>query len=225
MDKNLTCDFCGKNFKRESFYLKHKCEQMRRYDLFKKPIGHLAYLIFNQWRKICGYPSVTVDIFSKSRYFNAFVNFAEFCRKQSIPDKISYIELMVEKKLQPFNWCDIDVYDYYIAHFDREIDVDEKVNLSIETLKDLADKHECNISEVFDKITPIQILRLITARKLSPWLLLPSKKFMDFMIYKTNKEERLLFNTFINVEEWKKYFLENPDKVLEIKDINRKMGL
>jgi phage FluMu protein Com len=225
MDKNLTCDFCNKVFKREVNFLKHKCEKMKRYDLFKKPVGHLAYLTFNQWRKICGYPSVTVDTFTTSRYFNAFVKFAEFSRTLFLPDKIGYIELMVKKTLMPFDWCDPEVYDYYIANFDKEYTVDDKVDMSIETIKEISQKYQCETSEIFEKVTPMEILRYITARKLSPWLLLPSRKFMEFMTYKTNKEDRLLFNSFIDVSTWKEYFLGNPDKVAEIKDINRQLGI
>jgi hypothetical protein len=225
MSNNLVCDFCEKHFKREANYVKHKCEKMKRYELFKTPLGHLAYLTFNQWRKISNYPSVTVETFVKSKYYNAFMKFAEFLRTQNIPDKIGYIELMVEKTLLPFNWCDYDVYDYYIQNFDAQYTIDAKVDLSIETLKDISEKYDCTIPEIFDKIKPIQVLKYITSRKLSPWLLLPSKKFMEFMIHGTSKEERLLFSSFVDVTQWKTYFLANPDKVTEIKNINRQLGI
>jgi hypothetical protein len=221
----LKCEFCDKCFKRETNYIKHRCEKMKRYDLFKQVVGHLAYLTFNQWRKISGLPPLVVDTFVNSRYFNAFVKFAEFSRKQNIPDKIGYIELMVQKQLLPFNWCDVDVYDYYIEHFDAEVTIDEKVDLSIETLQEIAQKNGCEIKDVFNHISPIQVLRYITSRRLSPWLLLLSKKFMDFMTYKTNREERLLFNSFINVPEWKKIFLANQDKVSEIQGLNKELGI
>lgn len=225
MEKNLVCDFCGKSFKRETNFLKHKCEKMKRIDLFNKPIGHIAYLIFNQWRKISGYAPVTVDTFASSRYFKACVEFAKFSKSQSIPDKIGYIELMHKKGLLPFNWCDYDVYDYYIDNFDKEYTIDQKVDLSIETIREMSQTFECETGSVFEKATPIQVIRYITSRKLSPWLLLPSKKFMDFMTYKTNREERLLFNSFIDVAVWKKHLTDNPDKVHEIKSINRELGI
>jgi phage FluMu protein Com len=225
MEKNLVCDFCGKTFKREANYLKHKCEKMKRYDLFAKPIGHIAYLTFNQWRKISNRPSVTVENFTSSRYFNAFVEFSKFCKSQSIPDKIGYIELMVKKDLLPFNWCDYDVYDYYIENFDKEYPIDSKIDLSIETIRDISLQYECETSEVFEKVSPIQVIRYVTSRKLSPWLLLTSKKFMDFMILKTNREERVLFSQIIDVTVWKQHLINNAEKVHEIKNINRELGI
>jgi hypothetical protein len=225
MDKTLVCEFCNKQFKREVNFLKHRCETMKRYEVFSTLIGRVSYLLFNQWRKISGYPSVTVETFVGSRYFNAFQKFAQFSKSQNIPDKIGYIELMVSKGLMPFHWCDLDVYDFYVEHFDKEYTIDEKVNVSIETIREISKNNDCETSDVFEKITPIQALRYITARKLSPWLLLSSRKFMEFMTYRSTKEERLLFSSFVNVAEWKKYFLNNQEKVTEIKNINRQLGI
>lgn len=225
MENKLVCDFCDKQFKREVNYLKHKCEQMKRYDLFKKPSGMVAYLTFNQWRKIQSYPSVNVETFTASRYFNAFIKFAEFSKQQQIPDKIGYISLMVKRGLLPFHWSDHDVYDFYLETFDKEYTVDNKIDITIETLRDLSRDAGCEIKDVFDNVTPITILKYITARRLSPWLLLVSEKFMRFMLLKTNKEERLLFNTFIDVPHWKQHFIDNPDKVQEIKNINKQLGI
>lgn len=225
MENKLTCDFCDKTFKREANFIKHRCEAMKRYDIFKTPTGKLAYLSFNQWRKCSGYPSVTVETFTGSRYFNAFTKFAEFLKSHKIPDIIGYVELMVKKRLMPFHWSDGDVYEFYLENFDNEYTVDQKLNISIETLYEIARRFDCEVSEVFDHIKPIEILRYVTSRKLSPWLLLPSKKFMEFMTYSTNKEERLLFSSLIKVQQWKEYFLENEEKVTEIKSINKELGI
>lgn len=224
-NNELICKFCNKQFKREINYIKHHCEKMKRYDLFKTSIGLVAYIAFNQWRKIQKYPSVNVDVFTNSRYFNAFIKFAKFSRIQQIPDIVGYISLMVDKQLLPFYWSDFDVYDCYIQNFDNEYSVDSKIDISIETLHELSKQLNCQLSDVFNHVTPIQILRGITSRKISPWLLLPSKKFMNFIMYRSNKEERLLFNSFVDVAIWKQHFLENPKKLLEIKNINLQLGI
>ncbi len=221
----MVCDFCHKNFKRECYYLNHKCKFMERVELFKKPLGQTAYLIFNQWRKICKYPSVTVDTFVKSKYFNSFINYTKFTQQQSVPDKMGYIELMVEKGIMPYSWCDSDVYDFYIENFDNEYTIDQKIDVSITTLQELSRKHDCEIGKIFERISPIQVIKYITSRKLSPWLLLPSEKFMHFITYKTNKEERMLFRSFVNISVWKQHFIDNPEKLIEIKEINRQLGI
>lgn len=221
----LICDFCDKQFVRETNYLKHRCKMMKRYEIFETAVGHLAYLTYNQWRKISNLPPSPADVFIKSKYFESFKKFAKFCRSQSIPDKIGYIELMVEKKLFPFQWCDSDVYDFYLETFDKKYTIDQKIDISLQTFKEISAALDIEIKDIFENLTATDILKLITSRRLTPWLLLPSSKFMEFMTYRTTKEERFLFNVFIDVKKWKKYFAEHPDKVAYIKKILKELNL
>lgn len=225
MENSLTCEFCDKIFVREKNYLKHKCEKMRRYDLFNTVDGQLAFLAFNNWRKFKKYPPVPVEVFANSRYFNAFNRFAEYSRQQSIPDKIGYIKLMADKDIPPFYWTDYDVYDVFVKTFDESYPVDKKIEISIETLREISERYECALSDVFNNIPPIDLLKLITSRRISPWLLLPSKKFKTFLLCNTTGEERMLFNTFIDISKWKKDFEKNPDLVTMIKQLNDKLGI
>lgn len=225
MENNLTCEFCNKQFVREQNYLKHKCEKMKRYALFNTIDGQLAFLAFNNWRKFKTYHPVDVEIFANSRYFKAFVRFAEYSRSQSIPDKFGYIKLMAEKNISPFYWCDYDVYDTYVKTFDECYPVDKKIEISIDTLKELSERYGCNLSDIFGNIPPIDLLKLVTARRISPWILLPSTKFKSFLLHNTTSEERMLFNTFIDITKWKKDFAKNPEILSMIKELNTKLGI
>lgn len=224
-EKDLICSFCSKKFVRESAYLKHKCKYMVRYELFNTVIGHLAYMTFNQWRKISNLPPTDVEKFVNSKYFPSFERFAKFCKHQSIPDKIGYIELMVEKKLPPFMWTDVDVYDFYLENFDKNYTIEKKVDITSETIKNICSKIECDTKDFFDYVEPINLLKMITSRKLSPWVLLLSQKFLDFMKYKADKETKLLFNTFIDTLKWKKLFSQNPEKIVYIKSVIKELKL
>lgn len=225
MENNLNCEFCDKQFIREKNYLKHKCEIMKRYALFNTVDGQFAFLAFNNWRKFKKYHSVTVEAFANSRYFKAFIRFAEYARSHSIPDKIGYIKLMADKDIQPFYWCDYDVYDVFIKTFDESYPLDKKIELSIDTLKELAERYECDLSDIFTKLPAIDLLKLITSRRISPWLLLPSSKFKAFLLYSTTGEERMLFNTFIDIPKLRKDFEQNPEVVNMIKQLNSKLGI
>jgi hypothetical protein len=225
MENNLTCEFCNKQFVREKNYLKHKCEIMKRYSLFDTVDGQMAFLAFNGWRRFKKYPPIDIEKFVASRYFKAFHRFAEYSRTQSIPDRMGYIYLMVVKDIPPFFWCDYDIYDMYVKDFDESYTVDKKIEISIETLTEIAERYECSLSDVFNKIPPIDLLKLVTSRRLTPWLLLPSNKFKEFLLFHTTTEEKMLFNTFIDVKRWKKDFEKNPQLVSTIKELNSKLGI
>lgn len=225
MENNLTCAFCEKQFVREKNYLKHKCETMKRYELFDTVDGQFAYIAFNNWRKMKKFAPVSVEIFASSRYFNSFIRFAEYSRTQSIPDRIGYIKIMTEKDLLPFFWCDYDVYDFFIKQFDESCPVDKKIEISIDTLEELAERYECSVPELFGKISAIELLKLVTARRLTPWLLLPSQKFKYFLLHLATSEERMLFNSFVDFPKWKQQFDANPELVNTIRALNTQLGI
>ena len=132
---------------------------------------------------------------------------------------------MLSKTMPPTLWCNYDVYDSYIEHFDKTATIDDKIQISLETISDLCKTYKCNPAEIFEHIKPLQILTMVNSRKLSPWVLLQSVKFKDYLKFKTNQEDRIMFNTFIDMSKWKPQFLENPGKVLEIKGINKELGI
>lgn len=224
MDKSLVCIFCDKHFKYENNYLKHKCKQMERHAVLGTNEGLLAYLLFNQWRTISNYPPVEVDTFAKSRYFNSMVSFVNFIKTKGVPDRIGYIEWLVSKNLLPHAWTDYDVYDAYLAYFDG-LSVDSKIEASLKTIHELCDKHECKPSDLFNILTPLQFIRLITKRKLSPWLMLLSSQFLEFVMYRVTKSDRVLFKQYLDPKIWSVYFTENPEEVTKIKKITRDLGI
>jgi hypothetical protein len=198
---------------------------MKRFELLDTVQGRHAYLTFNEWRKICKRPVLSVEEFVNSRNYKAFQKFSDFIRERNLPNKRDYMSYMVSKNMPPQLWSDYDVYDNYIQNFDNNYSIDYKINTSLETISELCRTYECLPAEIFEHVKPIQLLKIINARKLSPWILLQSNKFMDYLKYKTNKEERVLFNTFIDISRWKKDLSENPSKVSEIKSINKELGI
>jgi hypothetical protein len=225
MENNLTCEFCNKQFVHERNYLKHKCETMKRHELFDSVDGQFAFLAFNSWRKFKNLPPVKTDIFTSSRFFNSFVRFAEYCRRQSIPDRLGFVKMMTEKNLSPFFWCDLDVYDSFVQKFDEAYPIDKKLEISIDTLNEMAETHNCELCDIFSNISMIEVLKLITSRRLSPWLLLPSQKFKSFMLSRTTIEEQMLFDRFVNITKWRKEFEDHPDIVSTVKLLNSKLGI
>jgi hypothetical protein len=198
---------------------------MKRYELFDTVDGQFALYAFNKWRLFKKLPPAKIDVFTSSRYFKAFIRFAEYSRTQSIPDNLGFIRMMVEKGLSPFFWCDYDVYDSYVQRFDESYTIDMKVQISIDTLTEISETYQCTMGEVFDNIPLIDILKLITTRRLSPWLLLPSQKFKMLLMNRTSQEEQMLFSKFVDITKWRKEFEKNPDVLSTIKQLNATLGI
>ena len=91
--------------------------------------------------------------------------------------------------------------------------------ITMSTIFDLSEIFECEPGEVFEHMTSADIMRLVTARKLSPWLLLFSQGFMNHIRTDTTPEQRILINTVISHKLWRNRFNEDPESVALMRSI------
>lgn len=218
------CPHCYKKLTTQKRLDKHSCESKKRYDFLKTTKGRGALYCYQQWFAHMRRGKPDAEAFMNSKYYNAINDFIRFCASVGIPDRSKYIKFMVEKDNLPPSWCNTDFYNEFIIHFDETTSPEEISSISINTIYDLADLFECEINEVLSHMRVSDLLRLVNARKLSPWILLPSKSFVDFVKYDTNKEQRILIETIINRKEWMEKFKKNPNtlKIMQkvVKDMD-----
>jgi len=219
------CDYCHTPFKTELGYTKHYCKTMKREDEFKSLEGQAAHLFYKEWMKKKHHALISnPDAFKQSHYFNSFMKFVKFIFKAEIPDTTIYIELMISKNIPPNLWPDDVVYGKYLEHITRKLPTEKLIEITIQTLYNIAEAAESDISEVFSVLIPNDVIQLLKQRRVSPWILLNSKKFIEFFLKTTTTEERVILESMINPEYWKKRFKAHPSEhnfALEcIKELN-----
>jgi hypothetical protein len=155
------------------------------------------------------------DGFKTSKYFTAFLKFVKFVKAAHIPDTQAYIDLMVKEKIEPIYWTRDVVYGKYLEYVTRKLPTEKLIEITVKTIFDIADAGEVTESEIFDVVTPNDVIQLLHQRRISPWILLNSKKFADFFMNKTTTEERVILESIINPEYWTKRFKSYP-KDLEL---------
>jgi len=206
-DLKYQCKYCRQQFKHESRFLKHYCKEMQRDEDFKSLEGQAAHLFYKSWMKKKHHAVITnPEAFKNSHYFNSFLKFVNFIFKVQIPDTKSYIELMVEKNITPNLWTQDVVYGKYLEYITRKLPTERLIEITVKTLYDIVDMAEVDVSDVFDVVVPNDIIQLLQQRRVSPWILLNSKKFIAFFLETTTKEERVILESLINPDYWKTRF-------------------
>jgi hypothetical protein len=198
---------------------------MERHHQIDTPLGLAAYECYSEWLRMFRGSPASKQTFIDSKYYNSFINFVKFCRKMNIPDRMAFIKLAAGLKLSPSSWVSDDFYLYYIEHIDTILTPDQQASISVDTLFELTRIFECEMDEVFEHLSPADVLTMVQSRKLSPWILLVSKKFFEFMKHKTTQEQRILIQTVINPDAWKVKFQKNPKTVQKMKRYVEEMGL
>lgn len=220
----FTCEYCSKRLLTEKALEKHFCESKKRYLLLKSKMGRNAFYYYSEWRRRKGYKVVDESTFLTSKYFKSFINFLDFCNKKMIPEKSKFIDLMVRKDISPLHWCNDFYYDFYIEEFENLYSPIKQIDLSLEFLEKLTEKSNVGLNEIIYHIHPIDLMKLIIKRKLSPWLLLFMKSFQKYC-REFDKEQKILMNTVMPSSEWQKKIFQNKEIVGKIKKIMKDLNI
>jgi hypothetical protein len=169
--------------------------------------------------------TISIETFITSSHFNAFIKFAEFVRKiKSLADSDLFIQLMVANKIQPNLWRDDRVFKKYLEFIERESTVEFKINISIKTLEQLADTYQCELADIFNFVHPNTLMQKIREQKLSPWLLLNSRKFLCYF-EGLNSEQQSFLEVLVDPVSWKTQFLTKRKQTITIKKCLSALGL
>lgn len=216
-DAPYKCTKCGQRFVHENRYLAHHCKQMKREEMFKEAIGQSAWMLYQKWMRSYGKAAPNASAFLSSKYFNSFVRFAEFVKKTRMVDVDLFIAIMKDRDIAPVLWTNDQVYALYLEHIDKKLAPERHVEITINTLFDYADDNEVDVSEIFNVLTPNDVIQLLRERRLSPWVLLNSSKFKEFFTKKTSGEHRVILESLIRPTYWKAKFAANPELVKQMR--------
>ncbi len=220
------CNFCEAPFATESRFLKHKCKQMLREEQFASLAGQAAWNYYKTWMKLKHRSVVSnSSTFKKSKYFKTFYNFTSFVKKAHLPNIDIFIDLMVRKSIDPNYWTNDVAYRKYLEHISRKLSMPELVKITVKTLFDIADAADVSVNNVFDVLTPNEVIQLLHQRRLSPCILLNSKKFANFYINGTTAEEKIMMQSIVNANYWTNRFNKNPKDLQDVKLYITELGL
>jgi len=222
---NYKCDFCGNHFVMEDRFLKHRCKHMIRDEEFRTMTGQAAWLYYKAWMKAYRRMVPKDKAYLKSKFFNSFMKFAAYVKKMKIPDTDGFIWLMKQKDISPTIWTNDQVYTMYLEFMDRKVAPKRHAEITIDTLFNEADERHISVSDIFEHITPNELIQLMHRRQVSPWLLLNSKKFKTFFIKSTSSEERLIMESIIRPKYWATKFKDNPKAVQNMQTYAKELNL
>lgn len=207
------CRFCSKLFKRETSFLKHNCKERQRHFEASTIEAQTAYTIFKRWMYIKHKRNdVSYDTFKLSRTYNGFLKFAKYYRLiNGLSNLDEFLKLMITRDIAPTFWLHDRVLSFYIDQMDESSPV-KKVDKSIQTVFKICNVYECDTSKFFDNIEFNDMLTFIKLHKLSPWLLLNSKRFM-LWVEDLTAEQQYIMDNIIDSNKWLALFKDDPKSV------------
>lgn len=218
------CTWCHRQFKRSDRYLAHKCKAMLKHEEFRSPIGQAAWQYYQMWFKALGRTVASDQTFLSSKFYATFVTFAKFARSINLQMVDKFICIMVARKFEPSQWSTNQAYVVFLEYLDSTAAPLELVKLSVSTIVSWSEKLEIDTCDFFDVLTVQEIIVLVQKRKLTPWLLLLSKKFIGSM-ERAGSEQVAIMKDLIRPATWHHRLATHPELVGKIRELVAALGL
>lgn len=218
------CQYCKTSFHSEFRFMKHVCQEKRRAEMMRQPIGQSAYSFYKDWMKMRKFGQPSAEAFMQSRFYQSFVNFANLVVDANISRPDKFIEIMVDGEVQPPLWCSPEAYNLYTAWYDSLHTPLEQVEESIAYLIDVCEKEGVELKDAFEHLGAQRILSFIRQRRLSPWFLFCSSKFSK-MVKTLDPAHLKSFDMVINAKYWGEKFQSSKAIIDQIKAITKELDI
>jgi hypothetical protein len=219
------CEFCKREFARESTVAKHICEYKHRW-LEKgrrgNQIGFQAWVQF--YHKNTGSKKHnTYEEFIRSSYYTAFVKFGMFCTDINALNISRFTDWLLKNQIKIDSWCSDNTYTRYLIEYLRHEDPMDAIARSIETAINKAETENIRSCDYLRYGNTNSICYLITLGKISPWMLYQSDSGTQFLDRLTPDHVRIVID-YINPEQWALKFKKNQDDVYRVKELLKQAG-
>ena len=221
----FVCEYCKKDFVRESSIEVHMCEPKRRRMAKDEPgvrLGFLAYIKF--YEQAQGSAKLkTYDDFCDSSYYLAFVKFGRYCVNTKVINPAQFMNWLLKNQKKIDRWCSDQLYTEYLLWYLTIEAVDDALARAIEYSIDWAEKSEHPAHDCVRYGNANAVCYAITTGRLSPWVIYNSESGVEFL-NSASSEQIAMTWPYINSDVWQKKFSDYLADQEYVKDILKKAG-
>jgi hypothetical protein len=172
----FACEHCSRTFKRESAFLKHACEQKRRWQDRNSIAVQLALEAYCRFYRQYQPSQKQKDWkhFASSSYYSAFVRFAKYTLEVRCINTSAFIDYVIQNNVKLDHWTKDSVYEQFLLSWLKVEDPWDAVKRSLITAADWAIQQQSHAHDYFRYASASKILADIDRGQISPWLLLCS---------------------------------------------------
>ena len=220
-----TCQFCKKDFVKETSLTVHSCEPRRRRQERSErgvELGFQAYIKFYEMTQ--GSAKLkTYDDFCSSPYYKAFVKFGRYCVSIRAIYPARFMEWVLKQNKKIDHWCSDTVYTEYLAFYLRVENVNDALARAMEFGIDWSEKTGNPPHDCLRYGGTNAMVYAVTAGRISPWIIFNSESGQHFLS-ELNQEQIALVYPYIDVDHWQKRFQDYPADQEYAKDILKQAG-
>lgn len=205
------CEFCSKDFRRETTLLAHLCEPKRRYrerDEIGVKIGLAAYLRFYEITQGSARLK-TWQHFADSAYYRAFVRFGRHCQAIRAVNVPAFTDWLIHNNTKLDHWCQDTIYADYLLQYVRHEAVSDAVERAMRTGQEWSDQTNNPSQDYLRYGNDNRICHDITRGRVTAWTIYNCASGREFLT-RINSEQLAMIWCWIDADVWQRRFQDYP---------------
>jgi len=212
-----TCQYCKKDFIKESSLAVHSCEPRRRRMEKDEPgvrLGFHAYLKFYELTQGSARLK-TYDDFCESPYYRAFVKFGRYCVDIRAVNPARFVEWVLKQNKK--------IYTEYLIDYLRVENVNDALVRAMEFGIDWAEQSGHPAEDCLRYGNTNTMVYAVTTGRISPWIVYNCESGQKFLSELDSTQIAMVW-PYIDSEVWMKKFSDYVADQEYIKDMLQKAG-
>lgn len=219
------CDFCQKEFARETSIEVHMCEPKRRRrekDERGVQLGFQAYIRFYETMQGSA-RNKTHDDFCDSSYYRAFVKFGRYCVNTRVVNPGQFMNWLLKHQKKIDRWASDQLYTEYLVDYLKVEHANDALTRSIEHAVEWQERTGHPAQDMLRYGNHNALCYDITCGRISPWVIYNSEAGQKFLS-EISSEQLAMIWPYIDSDVWQRRFQDYMADQEFVKDILAKAG-
>jgi len=224
-DMKYTCQYCKKDFVKETSLAIHSCEPRKRRQEKEEAgvrLGFHAYIKFYELTQ--GSAKLkTYDDFCDSPYYKAFVKFGRYCVSIKAINPARFTEYVLKQNKKIDYWTKDSVYEEYLLFYLKVERMEDALTRAIEHAITWGEEKETQSQDYLRYGNHNAIVYAVTSGRISPWVLYNCESGQKFL-EEISSEHRAMIWPYIDPDAWQKKLKEDPANRIEAQELLKQAG-
>lgn len=218
------CQYCLKNFKRESTVHSHKCVYRDRYESRHTRQMDEAYRLWYNFMQVNKLRFKKNEepymLFIKNKLFSTFYKFAEYTINTYILDKDEFILDIFESGLSCYEWESYNTKKNWVIKQTRRENPRNAIERAIVAMQEWSSLTGAEWNDFFKYATSERVILWIESGKLSPWVFYAfNKETGNELLSRMSDSELDYISEYINPNVWEPLQIRYRTDIQEIRNI------
>jgi hypothetical protein len=219
------CQYCKKDFQKETSLAVHLCEPKRRMQERTErgvELGFQAYLRFYEMTQ--GSAKLkTYEQFAESPYYRAFVKFGRYCVNTRTVNPKQFLEWLLKNNKKIDRWASDQLYTEYLLTYLQIENINDAMARAIEFGIEWAEKHSAQPHDCLRYGNNNAMCYAVTAGRISPWIIYNCDSGQKFLSELDSTQIAMIW-PYIDSDVWQKKFQDYPADQEYVREILTKAG-